>query len=326
MAKAILIRQTGGPDVLNYEEIGEIGDPGPGEVRIRHEAIGLNFIDCYFRTGIYQPPGGYPFTPGNEGAGVVLAVGPDVTDFRAGDRVAYTGPLGAYATERLIPAASLVRLPDEVDFRTGAAMMLKGLTAQYLLRRTFRVEPGHTVLFHAAAGGVGLIACRWAKALGATVIGTVGSPDKARLARENGCDHVIDYRAESFVERVLEITGGEKCDVVYDSVGKDTFPGSLDCLKPFGMWVLFGQSSGVIDGFDMNILAKKGSLYATRPTIFTHIASRAVMQEMADELFDLVGRGVVAIPVNQEFRLADAAGAHRALESRATTGASVLVP
>ncbi len=326
MAKAILIRQTGGPDVLNYEEIGEVGDPGPGEVRIRHEAIGLNFIDCYFRTGIYQPPSGYPFTPGNEGAGVVLAVGPDVSEIRTGDRVAYTGPLGAYASERLIPAASLVRLPDEVEFRTGAAMMLKGLTAQYLLRRTFRVEPGHTVLFHAAAGGVGLIACRWAKALGATVIGTVGSPDKARLARENGCDHVIDYRAESFVDRVLEITGGEKCDVVYDSVGKDTFPGSLDCLKPFGMWVLFGQSSGVIDGFDMNILAKKGSLYATRPTIFTHIASRAVMQEMADELFDLVRRGVVEIPVNQEFSLADAAEAHRALESRATTGASVLVP
>ncbi|MYZ49391.1 quinone oxidoreductase family protein [Propylenella binzhouense] len=326
MAQAIRIGQFGGPEVLRYEEIGAIGDPGPGEVKLRHEAVGLNFIDVYYRTGVYQPPNGFPFIPGNEGAGVVVATGPGVAEFAPGDRVAYTGPLGAYATERLIPAASLVRLPDGIPFETGAAMMLKGLTAQYLLRRTYKVEPGQTILFHAAAGGVGLIACRWAKALGATVIGTAGSAEKIALAEANGCDHVIDYRRENFVERVLEITGGGKCDVVYDSIGKDTFPGSLDCLKPFGMWVLFGQSSGVIEGFDLNLLARKGSLYATRPTIFTHIADRAVMQAMADELFEAVRTGMVEIPVNQRFPLSEAAEAHRALEGRATTGASVLLP
>jgi NADPH2:quinone reductase len=325
MTKVIMIHETGGPDVLKVEDM-EIGDPGPGEVRIRHEAIGLNFIDTYFRSGLYPAPNGLPFIPGNEGAGTVVSVGEGVTEFSAGDRVAYVGSLGAYAEERLISAASVVKLPDAIDMRTGATMMLKGLTAQYLLRQTYPLQPGQTILFHAAAGGVGLIACQWANALGATVIGTVGSEEKAELARAHGCHHVINYRTEDFVERVSEITNGAKCDVVYDSVGKDTYPGSLDCLKPRGMWVSFGQSSGPIENFNLALLAQKGSLYACRPTLFAYIAERGALVSMADEMMSVIADGTVRIEVNQDFPLLQAAEAHRALEGRKTTGATVLIP
>jgi NADPH2:quinone reductase len=325
MTKVIMIHETGGPEVLKVEDI-EIGDPGPGEVRIRHEAIGLNFIDTYFRSGLYPAPNGLPFIPGNEGAGIIVSVGEGVTDLSAGDRAAYVGSLGAYAEERLIPAASVVKLPDAIDMRTGATIMLKGLTAQYLLRQTFPVQPGQTILFHAAAGGVGLIACQWANALGATVIGTVGSEEKAELARAHGCHHVINYRTEDFVERVGEITNGAKCDVVYDSVGKDTYPGSLDCLKPRGMWVSFGQSSGPIENFNLALLAQKGSLYACRPTLFAYITEREALVSMADEMLGVIADGTVRIEVNQDFPLLQAADAHRALEGRQTTGATVLIP
>ena len=325
MTKAILVSENGGPEVLRIGEV-RLGEPGPGEALIRHEAIGLNFIDVYYRSGLYKAPNGFPFVPGSEGAGVVEAVGDGVTDVAPGDRVAYTGPLGAYCANRVIAADRLVRLPDEIDFRTGAAMMLKGLTAQYLLRQTFRIEAGQTLLFHAAAGGVGLIACQWAAELGATVIGTVGSEEKAELARAHGCHHVINYRTENFVERVAEITGGKSCDVVYDSVATDVFPGSLDCLKPRGTWVLFGQSSGPIKNFDLNMLAQKGSLFATRPTLFTYAAARPDLLAMAADLFGVVAGGKVKIEVPQDFRLENAADAHRALESRQTTGATVLIP
>lgn len=325
MAKAIVVRRAGGPEVLAVEEV-DVGEPGPGEARIRQEAIGLNFIDVYYRTGLYPSPTGYPFVPGNEGAGTVVSVGPGVSHVAPGDRVAYSGPLGAYAAERLLPAGTLVKLPDGIDARTGAAMMLKGLTAQYLLRQTFRVERGQTILFHAAAGGVGLIACQWANHLGATVIGTVGSDEKGEIARAHGCHHVINYRRENFAERVAAITDGGKCDVVYDSVGKDTYPASLDCLKPRGTWVLFGQSSGKIDNFDLALLGQKGSLYATRPTLFTYIARREDLEAMADDLMHVVLSGAVRIDVRHEFPLAEAAEAHRALEGRRTTGATVLVP
>jgi NADPH2:quinone reductase len=325
MVHAIVVHQPGGPEVLKWEEV-PVGAPASGEARVRHEAIGLNFVDVYYRTGLYKPPSGLPFILGSEGAGVVVAVGPDVTNVKPGDRVAYHGPLGSYAEERVIPADRLVNIPDGIDFRTAAAMTLKGLTAQFLLRQTFPVKKGHTILFHAAAGGVGLIACQWANHLGATVIGTVGSEEKAELARAHGCHHVINYRTENFVERVAEITGGQKCDVVYDSVGRDTFPGSLDCLKPFGMWVLFGQSSGTIQNFDLNILAQKGSLFATRPTLFVYAAKRETLEKMAAELMEVVRSGQVRIEVNQEVPLKDAAEAHRALEGRKTTGATVLIP
>lgn len=323
MVKAIVVHELGGPEVLRWEDV-EVGDPGPDEARIRHQAVGLNFIDVYYRTGLYKQD--TPFIPGSEAAGTVVAIGTGVTSVKAGDRVCYSGPLGAYAEERTIPADRLIKIPDGIDFRTAAAMTLKGLTAQYLLRQTFRVGPQHTILFHAAAGGVGLIACQWANRLGATVIGTVGSEDKARLARAHGCHHVINYRTESFVERVAEITGGAKCDVVYDSIGRDTYPGSLDCLKPLGMWVLFGQSSGTVQDFDLNVLAQKGSLFCTRPTLFAYAAKRERLEAMAAELMEVVESGRVKIEVNQEFSLADAAEAHRALEGRRTTGASVLVP
>ena len=325
MVKAIVVGEHGGPEVLTWQDV-EVGDPGPGEARIRHEAIGLNFIDVYHRTGLYKPAGGLPFVPGSEGAGTVVAVGRDVVRVKPGDRVSYFGQTGAYAEERLIPADRLVKIPDDIDSRTAAAMTLKGLTAQYLLRQTFPVQKEHTILFHAAAGGVGLIACQWADRLGATVIGTVGSEEKAALARAHGCRHVVDYRKEDFVERVAEITGGSKCDVVYDSVGRDTFPGSLDCLRPLGMWVLFGQSSGTIQNFDMNMLAQKGALFATRPTLFVYAAKPERLDAMAAELIEVVRSGQVRIDVNQEFALRDVADAHRALESRRTTGASVLVP
>lgn len=324
MAKAVRIHQYGGPEVMSYEDV-EVGDPGPGEVRLRQTAIGVNYIDTYFRTGAYPAPA-LPFVLGNEAAGEVVAVGEGVREFKPGDRVAYVTTLGSYAEERVIPAKPLVKLPDGITDETAAAMMLKGMTAQYLLHRTYRVKPGDTILFHAAAGGVGLIACRWAKHLGATVIGTAGSEEKAQLARENGCDHVILYRNEDFAARVKEITNGGLCDVVYDGVGKATFPASLDCLKPFGLFVSFGSASGAIDAFNIGILAPKGSLYVTRPTLNTHIAERESLDEMAESLFKAVTGGAVEIAIHNRARLSDAADVHRALEGRQTTGATILRP
>ncbi|MFN7166646.1 MAG: quinone oxidoreductase family protein [Pannonibacter sp.] len=325
MTMAIRVHRTGGPDVLTYEQV-SVAAPGVGEALIRHTAIGLNFIDTYFRSGLYPAPNGLPFIPGNEGAGVVVATGEGVTHVAPGDRVAYVGPLGAYAQERVVPADRLVRLPDAIDDRTAAGMMLKGMTARYLLRSTFRVGPQTTLLFHAAAGGVGLIAGQWAAHLGATVIGTVGSDDKAELARAHGYAHVINYNRENFVARVKDITDGKGCDVVYDSVGRDTYPGSLECLKPRGLWVSFGQSSGPIADFNLGLLAQKGSLFATRPTLFSYIAARSDLEETAGDLFDVVSRGVVTIGINQEYALADAALAHADLEGRRTTGTTVLLP
>ncbi|OCW56522.1 quinone oxidoreductase family protein [Hoeflea olei] len=323
--KAIVVSNHGGPDVLEWRDH-EAGAPGAGQVRIRHEAVGLNFIDVYFRTGLYAAPNGLPLVPGNEGAGVVVALGEGVSDLKEGDRVAYAGPIGAYAQERVIAADQLVKVPDAIDLDTAAGMMLKGMTAEYLLRRTHRVEAGDTILFHAAAGGVGLIAGQWAKALGATVIGTVGSEEKAELARANGYDHVINYRTEDFVARVKDITGGKGVDVVYDSVGKDTFPGSLDCLRPRGLWASFGQSSGPIEPFNIGILAQKGSLFATRPTLFVYNARRADLEQSAAALFEVVANGTVRIGINQHYPLSDAARAHTDLEGRKTTGVTVLKP
>jgi NADPH2:quinone reductase len=323
--KAIVVSKHGGPEVLEWRDH-EVGNPGPGEVRIRQEAVGLNFIDVYFRTGLYPAPQGLPLVPGNEAAGVVTAVGEGVSLFKEGDRIAYAGPIGAYAQERVIEAAKIVKVPDDIALDVAASMMLKGMTAEYLLRRTYDVKPGDTILYHAAAGGVGLIVGQWAKALGATVIGTVGSSEKAELASANGYDHVINYRTEDFVERVREITGGKGADVVYDSVGKDTFPGSLDCLRPRGLWASFGQSSGPIEPFNIGILSQKGSLYATRPTLFTYIATRPELEVSASALFDMVSRGVVKIDINQRYPLAEAAQAHSDLEGRKTTGTTVLLP
>ncbi|WP_420337643.1 quinone oxidoreductase family protein [Roseibium sp.] len=325
MVQAIRVHETGSADVLTWEHV-EVGEPGPGEARIRHTAIGLNFIDTYFRSGLYPAPDGVPFIPGNEGAGIVQTVGEGVSHIKPGDRVAYVGPLGAYAQERIIPADRLVVIPDAIDDKAAAGMMLKGMTAQYLLRQTFNVGPETTLLFHAAAGGVGLIAGQWAAHLGATVIGTAGSQDKVDLAKANGYQHVINYRTENFVERVKEITDGKGCDVVYDSVGKDTYPGSLDCLKPRGLWVSFGQSSGPIQDFNLALLAQKGSLFATRPTLFSYIATREQLEMTSGDLFDVVSKGIVKIAVNQEYRLADAVQAHTDLEGRKTTGTTVLIP
>lgn len=325
MTKAIVVSRTGGPDVLEWQDY-PVGDPGPGEVRIRHEAVGLNFIDVYYRTGLYAAPKGLPFVPGNEGAGTVVAVGPDVSGLKEGDRVAYAGPLGAYAQERVTAADRLVKVPDGVPLETAAAIMLKGMTAEYLLLRTYPVKPGDTILIHAAAGGVGSIAGPWAKSLGARVIGTVGSAEKAELARGYGYDEVINYREEDFVARVKELTDGKGVDVVYDSVGKDTFPGSLDVLRTRGMWVSFGQSSGPIDPIAIGILSQKGSLYATRPTLFTYIASRSELEASAAALFDVIARGVVTIDINQRYALADAGQAHIDLEARKTTGTTILLP
>ena len=325
MVKAIRIHQTGGPDAMRWEDV-EVGAPGPGEVRIRHEAVGLNYIDVYFRTGLYPAPS-LPFSPGMEGAGVVEAVGEGVDSPAVGDRVAYAAPpVGSYAEERLMPAGKVVKVPAGIDSRQAAAMMLQGMTVEYLLRRTYPVRSGETILFHAAAGGVGLIACQWAKHLGATVIGTVGSDEKAELARAHGCDHPIVYTREDFTARVRELTDGAGVPVVYDAVGRDTFAGSLDCLRPRGMLVSFGQSSGKIDPFDVGILSAKGSLYVTRPTLMTYTASRADLEASAQALFDVVAGGAVRVTVNQTFPLADAADAHRALESRRTTGSTILVP
>lgn len=324
MPKAIRFTQTGGPEVLCWEEVA-VGDPGPGEARVRNKAVGLNFIETYQRSGLYKVP--LPSGLGSEGAGVVEAVGQGVTAVKPGDRVAYaSGPLGAYSEVRNMPAGSLVVLPEGISFETGAAMMLKGLTVQYLLRRTYRVQQGETILLHAAAGGVGLIACQWAKALGVTVIGTAGSDDKAALAKAHGCDHVIVYTRENFVERVKQITGGKGVPVVYDSVGKDTFMGSLDCLRPRGLMVIFGNSSGAVPPFDVGQLAPKGSLYLTRPTLGTYIAAREERDAAARELFDVVVSGKVKIEVNHRYALKDAAQAHRDLQARKTTGSTVLLP
>lgn len=325
MTHAVRVHQHGGPDVLVFETV-ECADPGPGQARIRHEAIGLNFIDVYHRTGLYPAPGGLPFIPGSEGAGIVTAVGPDVTTVAVGDRVAYAMSVGAYAEERLIAADRLVKVPDDIDLKTAAGMMLKGMTAEYLIHRTFPVKPGQTILFHAAAGGVGLIAGKWAKHLGATVIGTAGSPEKIALAKAHGYDHVINYRTDDFVSRVKELTDGKGVEVVYDSVGQDTFEGSLDCLKPCGLLALFGQSSGPVPPFNLGILAQKGSLYITRPTLGTYIAERMDLEESARKLYSAVRDGIVAIEVNQTYALKDAAQAHSDLEGRKTTGVTVLVP
>ena len=324
MPNAIRFHAPGGPEVLRWEEVA-VGDPGPGEARVRHHAVGLNYIDIYHRTGAYPLP--MPSGIGLEGAGVVEAVGRGVTEVKAGDRVAYAGgPIGAYAEVRNIPADRLVTLPDAIDFKTGAAMMLQGMTAQYLLRRTCPVQAGDTILIHAAAGGVGLIVCQWARALGVTVIGTVGSDEKAALAKARGCDHAIVYTRENFTERVKEITGGKGVRVVYDSIGKDTFMGSLECLKPLGMMALFGAASGPVPPFDLGLLAKMGSLFITRPTLFTYTAQRADLLAIAGDLFDMVVSGKVKIEVNQTYALKDAAQAQIDLVARKTTGSTVLLP
>ena len=325
MAKAIRIHEHGGPEVLRYEEV-DPGKPGKGEVLLRHTAIGLNFIDTYFRTGLYPAPNGLPLTPGGEAAGVVVALGEGVTELKVGDRVAYAGAPGSYAEERVMPAERLVKVPDGVTDEEAAGMMLKGMTAEYLLRRTYAVKPGDNVLYHAAAGGVGLIFGQWAKHLGVDVIGTVGSAQKAELAKAHGYAHVVNYRETDFVKAVAEITGGRKCDVVYDSVGKDTFDGSLDCLRPRGMLVSFGQSSGPVPPFNLGILSQKGSLFLTRPTLFAYIATRAELEESAAALFEVVRSGAVKIRVNQRYPLSEAAQAHADLEGRRTTGTTVLIP
>ena len=324
MTQAIRFHTTGGPEVLQLEDV-PVGNPGAGEARIRQTAIGVNYIDTYHRSGLYKVP--LPSGLGVEGAGVVEAVGAHVDWVKAGDRVAYCGgPLGGYASERVLPADRLVRIPDGVSDEAAATLMLKGLTVQYLFRQTRPLKAGDTILFHAAAGGVGLIACQWARALGVTMIGTVGSDEKAALARANGCTHTIVYTRENFVERVKALTGGRGVPVVYDSIGKDTFPASLDCLQPRGMFVLFGASSGPVPPFDIGLLAQKGSLFATRPTLFTYAATRAELTAMADDLFALVRDGSIVSEPRQRFALADAAGAHIALEARGTVGATILVP
>lgn len=322
MVHAIRLHAHGGPDVLRFEPV-EVSAPGPGEVRIRQRAVGLNFIDIYQRSGLYKLAS-LPAVLGMEGAGEVVATGEGVTAFKPGDRVAYGTELGGYAEERTIRSNRLVPLPDAISYETAAAMMLQGMTVRYLLRETFDVRPGTVLLFHAAAGGVGLIACQWARALGATMIGTVGSPEKTALARAHGCTHVIDYRREDFVARVREITGGAGCDVVYDSIGRDTFPASLACLKPKGLWVSFGNASGPVPPFDLTEL--KGSLYATRPSLMAYTATPEALRANAADLFAQVAAGRITIPVNQRYALADAAEAHRALEARRTTGSSILIP
>ena len=324
MTKAVRVHNYGGPEVLRYEDV-EVGKPGPGQLRVRHHAIGVNYIDTYFRTGQYPAPS-LPFVLGNEAAGEVVEVGEGIAGFKPGDRVAYVITLGNYAEERLADVKFVVKLPDSVDYDTAAAMMLKGMTVQYLLRRTFAVKPGDTILFHAAAGGVGLIATQWAKHLGATVIGTVGSQEKAELAKKNGCDHVILYREEDVAKRVREITKGEGVPVVYDGVGKATFQGSLDSLKPFGVLVSFGSASGPIEAFNLGILAQKGSLYVTRPTLMTHMAKRETLDEIAKNLFDVVSGGAVKIPIHSRRKLSEAEAVHRALEGRETTGATIMHP
>jgi NADPH2:quinone reductase len=321
MTHAIRFHKAGGPEVLQWEEV-KLGNPGPGEARVRHTAIGLNYVDTYVRSGLYPAP--LPSGLGTEAAGVVEEVGPGVSDVKVGDRVAYAGgPLGAYSEARIIPADRLVVLPKGITDKQGAAMMLKGMTTQYLIRQIYKVKKGDVILFHAAAGGVGLIACQWAKSLGATIIGTVGSDEKAKLAKAHGCDYPIVYTREDFVERVKELTKGEKLPVVYDSVGKDTFMKSLDCLRPFGMMVSFGQSSGSVGPVDLGIFAQKGSLFFTRPTLNTYGAKRSDMLAMAKDLFEVVQSGAVKIEVHQTYPLKDAVQAHRDLHARKTTGSTV---
>ena len=324
MVHAIRIHQPGGPEAMKWETV-EVGDPGPGQIRLKTTAAGLNYIDTYHRTGLYKLP--LPFNLGMEGAGTVTAVGANVSDIKVGDRVAYASqPLGSYAEERLMQADRVVVLPEGVSDRQAAGMMLKGMTVAYLLLRTYKVQKGETVLFHAAAGGVGLIFGQWAKALGATAIGTVGSDDKAKLAREHGYDHVINYKTENFVERVKEITKGEGVPVVYDGVGKDTWAGSLDCLRPFGLMASFGNASGPVGPVDIGILAGKGSLYVTRPTLVTYTAKRADLVGSANALFEVVKSGKVKIEIQQTYALKDAAKAHADLEARKTTGSTLLLP
>ncbi|HVL74953.1 MAG TPA: quinone oxidoreductase [Noviherbaspirillum sp.] len=324
MTKAIRIAKTGGPEVMEYVDV-EVGEPGPGQARVRHAAVGLNYIDVYFRDGTYPQP--LPGALGMEGAGTVEAVGEGVTHVKPGDRVAYAArPPGAYAEARVMSAAGLVRLPDSIAFETAAAMMLQGLTVQYLFRRTFPLKGGETILFHAAAGGVGLIACQWARALGVTMIGTVGSDEKAALAKAHGCTHTINYNKENFVERVKDITGGKGVPVVYDSIGKDTFTGSLDCLAPLGLMVSYGNASGVVPPFSLQELASRGSLYITRPTLFSYIAKREDLEAATADLFAMVESGKIRIDINQRYALADVAQAHRDLEARKTTGSTILLP
>jgi len=323
-AKSIIVRTHGGPDVLEYGEV-DVPDPGPDEVRIRQHAIGLNYIDVYYRTGLYASP--LPHGLGFEGAGVVDAVGSGVKLFKAGDRVAYPqGPLGAYAEMRTMPVATVVKLPKQISFEQGAAVMLKGLTVQYLFRQTYRLQGTETILFHAAAGGVGLIACQWARALGVRLIGTVSSPEKAALAKQAGAWQTIDYSRDNFVERTLQLTGGRKLPVVYDGVGKTTWEGSLDCIEPRGLMVSFGNASGAVTGVAIGILAQKGSLYLTRPTLATHIVPRARLEASAEELFDLIIAGKIKVDIEQRYPLAEAARAHRDLEARKTMGSTVLLP
>ena len=323
MPYAMRVHEHGGPEKLRWEQV-QAGEPGEGQVRVRNTAVGLNFVDTYQRSGLY--PMQLPFTPGSEGAGVVEAVGPKVKEFKVGDRVAYAGPIGAYAEVLLRPADRLVKIPAGVDDRTAAAMMLKGLTTQYLIRRTYRVKKGDTILMHAAAGGVGQILCQWAKALGATVIGTVGSDEKAALAKKAGCKHVIVTSRENFVDQVKAITKGKGVPVVYDGVGKDTFMGSLDCLSPLGLLASFGNASGAVTQFNPGVLAQKGSLFLTRPTLATYTATREDLVKAAQELFAVVKSGKVRIAINQTYPLREAAQAQRDLESRKTTGSTVLIP
>ncbi len=323
MTHAIRIHANGGPEVMKWESV-PTPEPGPGEALIRHGAVGLNYIDVYFRTGLYKAPN-MPLVIGQEGAGTVIAVGPDVTSVKVGDRVAYAGPLGSYATERVIPADRLVKMPDAISFETGAAMMLQGMTAQYLLRRTYKVQPGNTIVVHAAAGGVGLIMCQWARHLGATVIGVVSNEEKAALARAHGAEHTVVGYGE-LVAKVKHLTGGAGVPVVYDSVGKDTFGVSLDCLAPLGLMVSYGNASGPVPPLDIGILAAKGSLFLTRPSLATYTSKRSDLETVAADLFDVVAKGAVKIQVNQTFALKDAAQAHIALEARKTTGSTVLLP
>ena len=324
MPKAFRFYQTGGPEVLMWEDV-EVGEPRDGQARVRHAAVGVNFIDTYHRTGLYPLP--LPSGLGGEGAGVVEAVGKGVAHVQPGDRVAYAGgPPGSYAEARVMPADRLVKVPAGISDQQAAAMMLKGMTVQYLIRRTYRVQAGETVLWHAAAGGVGLIACQWLKALGVSVIGTVGSEEKAAIAKAHGCDHVIVYTKENFTQRVRALTGGRGVPVVYDSVGKSTFQGSLDCLRPFGLLVSFGNASGAVPPFELGILAPKGSLYVTRPTLATYTATRADLEATARDLFDVVQSGKVKIEVGRTYPLKEAAQVHRELESRQTTGSIVMLP
>ena len=323
MSHAMRIHANGGPDVMTWEA-NDVGAPGAGQIKIKQHAVGVNYIDTYQRSGLYKVP--LPAILGSEGAGEVTAVGSGVSDFKVGDRVAYGSSIGGYCEERLIAADRTLKLPDSISYKTAAAMMLQGQTVRYLIKQTYKVGPGTTLLWHAAAGGVGLIACQWAKHLGATIIGTAGGPEKCALAKSHGATHVIDYRSEDFVKRVKDITNGAGVDVVYDSIGKDTFPLSLDCLKPLGLWVSFGNASGAITGMDIGVLAAKGSLYATRPTLFTYTAKREDLVANAHDLFDVVTKGIVKIEVNHSYALKDAVQAHKDLESRKTTGSIVLMP